>query len=105
MIEANVDAVAELAEAASSRGLRLMVENLGPGFGTVADLEPLLSAREVAFHLDVAHAHLGGERRRELLDAFGDRLGHVHASDNFGADDLHLPLGAGSIRWPRWSPT
>ena len=35
-----------------------------------------------------------------LLEAFGDRLAHVHLSDNRGgAEDLHLPLGAGTIDW------
>ena len=96
----NVDAVAELAEAASARGLILMVENMGRSFRTVAELAPLLDAHpDVRFHLDVGHAHLGGDPPGELLDAFGDRLAHVHVSDNFGVDDLHLPLGAGSIAW------
>ena len=96
----NVDAVAELAEAASARGLILMVENMGRSFRTVAELAPLLDAHpDVRFHLDVGHAHLGGDLPGELLDAFGDRLAHVHVSDNFGVDDLHLPLGAGSIAW------
>jgi sugar phosphate isomerase/epimerase len=100
VIAGNTEAVAELAEAAAVRGLTLMVENLGPAFGTAAALAPLLEAHPaVAFHLDVAHAHLGGDRLDELLAAFGDRLAHVHVSDNFGVDDLHLPLGAGSIVW------
>jgi sugar phosphate isomerase/epimerase len=100
VIAANAEAVAELAEGAAARGLTLMVENLGPAFGTAADLAPLVEAHpSVRFHLDVGHAHLGGNRVRELIDAFADRLGHVHVSDNFGADDLHLPLGAGSIGW------
>lgn len=98
---ANVDAVAELAQAARARGLTLMIENLGPSYGTPAELAPLLDADPgVRFHLDVAHAHLGGDRTAELLAAFADRLSHVHVSDNFGVDDLHLPLGAGSISWP-----
>src|ERR671924_27624 len=54
---------------------------------------------DVRFHLDVGHAHLAGDTTGELLAAFGDRLAHVHVSDNFGVDDLHLPLGAGSIAW------
>ena len=96
----NVEAVAELADAAPARGLTLMVENMGRSFGTAAELAPLLAAHpEVRFHLDVGHAHLAGGTTGELLDAFGDRLAHVHVSDNFGVDDLHLPLGAGSIAW------
>jgi sugar phosphate isomerase/epimerase len=105
VIYRNADAVAELAEAAAERGLRLMVENL-PTFGRAKELEPIFAAAEsAAFHLDVGHAHLnraGDEpnRTEELLAAFGDRLAHVHVSDNFGLDDLHLPLGTGTIDWP-----
>src|SRR5919199_172500 len=100
VIARNADAINELTDAAGARGLTLMLENLGLAFGTVADLAPLLDAHpEARFHLDVGHAHLGGDRTLELLEAFGDRLAHVHASDNFGVDDLHLPLGAGSIPW------
>jgi sugar phosphate isomerase/epimerase len=97
----NVSAMTELAEIAEARGLRLMLENLGPQFGAVEHLEPLLAADDrIGFHLDVGHANLGGSRFAALLDAFGERLTHVHVSDNFGVDDLHLPLGAGSIDWP-----
>jgi sugar phosphate isomerase/epimerase len=97
----NAEAMVELAGVAEERGLRLMLENLGPAFGTVDQLRPLLEADpRVAFHLDVGHANLGGNRLRELLAAFGDRLAHVHVSDNLGVDDLHLPLGAGAVAWP-----
>jgi sugar phosphate isomerase/epimerase len=102
--ERNADAVARLAEAAEERGLRLMVENLGR-FGRVEDLGPVLDAAPGAgFHLDVGHANLGigsgPNRTEELLEAFGERLAHVHVSDNVGVDDLHLPLGAGTVDWP-----
>ena len=98
---ANAEAVHELTEAARQRGLTLMVENLGLLFGTVELLTPVLESHpETRFHLDVGHAHLGGNRLQDLLGAFGSRLAHVHVSDNFGVDDLHLPLGAGAIDWP-----
>ncbi len=102
----NAEAVAELSDEAKRRGVQLMVENLGRAFSTVEDLTPVFEAADGAlFHLDVAHANLGRgrgqpNRTRELLDAFGSRLAHVHVSDNFGVDDLHLPLGAGSVDWP-----
>jgi sugar phosphate isomerase/epimerase len=102
----NADAIAELAAEAKARNLTLMVENLGTPFGFVEDLRPLFaSAPDLRFHLDVGHANLGRgsfgpNRTQELLAAFGDRLAHVHLSDNLGLEDLHLPLGAGSINWP-----
>jgi sugar phosphate isomerase/epimerase len=70
----------------------------------VDDLKAILDAvPEVGFHLDVGHANLRlglgeGNRTGALLEAFGPRLAHVHVSDNRGgAEDLHLPLGAGTV--------
>ena len=105
VIALNAETIATLAGEAAERGLVLVVENLGH-FGRVDELRPIFDAVPGAgFHLDVGHANLGrdrGEPNRtpELLAAFGDRLGHVHASDNLGVDDLHLPLGAGTVDWP-----
>ncbi len=83
-----------------------MVENLDRLFSDVGDLKVIFDeVPDAKFHLDVGHANLRlgrGEKNRtkELLTAFGDRLAHVHLSDNRGgAEDLHLPLGAGAIEW------
>lgn len=105
----NAEAIATLIADAGQRGITLMVENLDRLFSGVEDLAPVLSANpDARFHLDVGHANLRlgtGQRNRTpaLLEAFGDRLAHVHLSDNRGGvDDLHLPLGAGAIDW-RWA--
>ena len=101
----NADALAALAEEARRRGLSLMVENLGRSFSHPVDLEPLLAASPaLGFHLDVGHAHLARARDEpnralDLISRFGGRLAHVHVHDNNGVDDLHLPLGAGSVPW------
>ena len=102
----NADAISLLAQDAAQRGITLMVENLDRLFSDVPDLEAILDAvPEVGFHLDVGHANLRlgrGQKNRtkDLLAAFGDRLSHVHLSDNRGGEgDLHLPLGAGAIDW------
>jgi sugar phosphate isomerase/epimerase len=103
---ANAEAISELAGAAAERGIVLMVENLDRLFSDVPDLAAVLDAvPEARFHLDIGHANLrfgqGGKNRTpRLLEAFSDRLAHVHVSDNRGGtDDLHLPLGAGMIDW------
>ena len=107
VVAANAESIAALADAASARGLRLMVENLPRSFARVDDLRPILEAAPGAgFHLDAGHANLARDRAEpnrtpELLAAFGDRLAHVHVSDNLGVDDLHLPLGAGTVDWPQ----
>ena len=102
----NAEAIANIAEDAAARGIRLMVENLDKVFAAPEDLQPIFERwPELGFHLDIGHANLNlglGEpnRTEALLAAFGDRLAHVHISDNRGgAADLHLPLGAGSIDW------
>lgn len=104
--KANAEAIAGLAEDAAARGIRLMVENLDRLFAGVEDLAPIFDAvPDAGFHLDIAHANLRlgpgqPNRTKDLLAAFGDRLAHVHVSDNRGGpDDLHLPLGAGAIDW------
>jgi sugar phosphate isomerase/epimerase len=53
--------------------------------------------------LDTGHAHIGGGTRRILafIEHCGGRIGHIHASDNFGRDDDHLPIGAGTIDFPK----
>ncbi len=102
----NAEAIGGLVDDAAGRGLTLMVENLDRLFSGVDDLTAIFEdVPEARFHLDIGHAnlHLGlGEKNRtaSLLDAFGDRLAHVHVSDNRGgSEDLHLPLGAGNIDW------
>jgi len=53
--------------------------------------------------LDTGHANMGdpdGRRLGELLSRFGDRLGHIHVSDNLGIHDDHLPVGSGTIHFP-----
>lgn len=103
----NGEAIAELVDQGQRRGVEIMVENLDRSFSTPEELQPVFDAApDARFHLDVGHANLRlgtGEanRSRVLLDAFGDRLAHVHVSDNRGGtEDLHLPLGAGAIDWP-----
>ncbi len=57
------------------------------------------------FCLDVGHANLFSNNPIEFIDAFSDRLEHIHISDNRGGnseeDDLHLPPGDGTIDFQR----
>lgn len=103
---ANAEVIGALADDARERDIKLMVENLDRVFAGVEDLKPILDAvPDLGFHLDIGHANLNlglGEPNRSqgLIDAFGDRLSHVHLSDNKGGNvDAHLPLGAGVIDW------
>jgi sugar phosphate isomerase/epimerase len=102
----NAEAIKLLAEDAAGRGITIMVENDDRMFSGVEGLSVILDAvPEAQLHLDVGHANLRlglteKNRTASLLQAFGDRVAHVHVSDNKGgAEDLHLPLGAGTIDW------
>jgi sugar phosphate isomerase/epimerase len=101
-VERNAEAVAEVAARAAELGQVIMVENMGGGFGTPEELRPLVdAAANVRFHLDIGHANVRpyGQPNRlpALLDAFGDRIAHVHVHDNKGRYDEHLPLGVGNL--------
>ncbi|NJP05604.1 MAG: sugar phosphate isomerase/epimerase [Chloroflexaceae bacterium] len=98
----NGESFAELAERAEPYGLRIMVEHPPEASMNISDIRHVLDMDErLGFHLDVGHANIGGHRLEGLLQAFGSRLAHVHLSDNRGRNDDHIPLGTGSIDWPR----
>jgi len=58
---------------------------------------------EIRLTLDIGHANLGGGKNKssEFIRLYGYRIGHVHANDNFGKEDSHLPIGAGIIDFER----
>jgi len=98
------DAMKELTEFAATRKVSLMLENAPPEnrerleslecFGHV-----MKNVQALRFHLDVGHAFIENRMRgvRDYLEAFGDRLAHVHMHDNHGKEDEHLALGKGKI--------
>jgi sugar phosphate isomerase/epimerase len=95
------DTIARAADAAAPLGVGIMVENLSPPMSTPEWLGPVLDAHpSVGLHLDAGHANIRGPGVGPLLDAFGDRLAHLHVHDNGGYRDEHLPLGAGKVDWP-----
>jgi sugar phosphate isomerase/epimerase len=106
------DVDARLADAA--RSLALLTENCGHAGLTLAVETPLPHLvgghpdefawilgrldRTAGVCLDTGHTALGRSWRRFMAVA-GDRLVHVHASDNRGQFDDHLPPGDGTIDW------
>ncbi len=101
-IDRNIESLGELLAHARKTGIGLMVENI-PGhiFNSAEDLGALLDAGPgLGLHLDIGHCNLSTipHNAEKILDAYGDRLRHVHLHDNRGgSEDLHLPLGTGNI--------
>jgi sugar phosphate isomerase/epimerase len=99
----NLESIEKLLPTAERLGITLMVENVE---GDDADsLAPILDALPtVGLHLDIGHANIGTRRKsnvESLLQRYGDRLKHIHLSDNKGKSDDHLAIGAGTIDWRR----
>ncbi|MBI5250570.1 MAG: sugar phosphate isomerase/epimerase [Desulfomonile tiedjei] len=85
-------------------GLTLCLENMFPRTNSLCEPDEFERIFQrfpnLKFTLDVGHANIGGKggkRVLEFITKFPDRLAHVHASDNFGKEDNHLPLGAGTV--------
>jgi len=104
----NIESLRRLADTAEKLGQKMMVENFTGIWSRAEFLKSVFDALpEIGFHLDVGHANLDGpiNRTEDLLTTFGHILEHVHLSDNVGgvdgSDDLHLPIGAGRIDWPK----
>ncbi len=100
--------IADMVEMSEVLGLIICLENMMPrnGFGVEpGELDMLLwRFPSLKLTLDTGHANLGEggrERLPELVERFGERIGHVHLSDNRGVYDDHLALGAGTIDFPQ----
>jgi sugar phosphate isomerase/epimerase len=100
-IHRNIETLAELLERGKMRGVGLMIENLPGDYNNAQQLGELLEPLpELGLHLDIGHANLlvPWNTTEEILKAYGRRLRHVHLHDNKGGhEDLHLPLGAGTL--------
>lgn len=110
-IQKAIDGLTALCEFAAECGLRIAVENL-PSVNMMLGRYPdeliqivrSVNMDNLGICLDVAHANttktldefLNIKAKAEDVDII-----HLHASDNFGADDLHLPLGKGNLDWKK----
>lgn len=89
-----------IADEAAKHDLTILVENVPGVFSSPEAVSTLLTTVPgLRFHLDVGHAFIRGNRFRQLLQTFKDKLVHMHLSDNRTREDDHMPIGAGSINW------
>jgi sugar phosphate isomerase/epimerase len=89
---------------ADKLGLPLCIENMFVRTRSLAEpteFEELFAVLPtLKLTLDMGHAHIESRHTNRNLDfirRFPDRLAHLHVSDNFGKDDNHLPVGAGTV--------
>jgi sugar phosphate isomerase/epimerase len=96
----SIDAVAE---ECSRYQIYLLLENMLPHllFGEASDLLWIMGGvreRNIGLCLDTGHAHLAGDIRT-VVHKFSSHLKMLHADDNRGKHDDHLPPGRGNIDW------
>jgi sugar phosphate isomerase/epimerase len=96
-----------IVEKADHLGLCLCIENMFPRSHSLVDPEHFDEVFErfpsLKLTLDTGHAHIdskGTRKALEFIERFPDRIGHIHANDNLGRDDDHLPIGTGTIDFP-----
>jgi sugar phosphate isomerase/epimerase len=99
-----ISSMKELTEFAAVEKVDLMLENVPSENGTQLESidcfsDVMKAIPSLRFHFDVGHAFIENRMQgvRDYMDAFGDRLAHVHVHDNHGKHDEHLSLGMGRI--------
>ena len=102
------ESLAAIVSKATELGVRLCLENMFPRsrFGVEFDEYKDIFNRfpTLKLTLDTGHAQIGsprGKRIMRFIEAFADRIGHIHVSDNFGKEDNHLPIGSGNIKFAK----
>ena len=102
-----VDSLNQIARRCKELGIMCVLENKLPHllFGNTSDilwiLDGIDTAAEVGVCLDTGHAFLAGDIHT-LVQKFSGHLRMIHAHDNGGVDDNHLPPGDGKIDWQQF---
>ena len=101
IIEEKIEILKEMSIYAAGRGIKLCIENLSEQFSDFSHAFDLIDT--LGMTLDIGHGELLTEKNTayDFSCQCLERIYHVHLHDNRGgnspADDLHLPLGEGTI--------
>lgn len=102
-MESVVQSLDRVAAHCRALGIRCVLENKLPHllFGRTSDILWILDSLEsldVGVCLDTGHAALSGDLL-PMVHKLGSHLRMLHAHDNRGHGDDHLPPGEGNIQW------
>ena len=105
-VEWHAEILVPLCEDAAQFGVTIVLEHVPSGGGRQLEMvsDILQQVPLLRFHLDSGHAKLERDYDRwdEYLDRLGEKLLHVHLSENDGTADQHLPLGAAPRSTTDW---
>jgi sugar phosphate isomerase/epimerase len=101
-----VDSLNQVARRCKELGIMCVLENKLPHllFGNTSDILWILdgiNTAEVGACLDTGHAFLAGDIHN-LVHKLSGHLRMIHAHDNAGGNDNHLPPGDGKIDWEKF---
>jgi sugar phosphate isomerase/epimerase len=105
-LDAQARSLIELSAYAASANIPIGIENMPTGTGAFqgyidfSEIFPLLkTAPSLGVTLDVAHLHTAGLDPVRIIHRLGERITHVHVTDNKADFDSHSPIGEGTIQW------
>jgi len=97
-----------IVEKADKLGLCLCIENMFPRSNSLVTPDDFIGVFEMfptlKMTFDTGHANMGSrgvDRALGFIERFHDRIEHIHANDNFGKEDNHIPVGTGTVDFPR----
>ena len=95
-------------EKAHRLGLSVCLENMFPRIQSFFEPSHFTDILErfpdLKLTLDSGHANIGSRKEQKIFEfirQFGNRIGHVHLSDNLGHRDDHLPIGKGTVNFQK----
>ena len=99
-----IDSINQLARRCRELGIICVLENKLPHllFGNTSDILWIvdgINTADIGVCLDTGHAFLAGDLHN-LIHKLSGHLRMIHAHDNNGTGDTHLPPGEGKIDWP-----
>ncbi|MBC7080890.1 MAG: sugar phosphate isomerase/epimerase [Thermoplasmatales archaeon] len=99
-INLQMDTISILIDEAEKCGINLMYESGIGEFDNYNTVSRILNDfPKLYVHLDTGHTFLYGRDICKFIRKLNKRIKHVHVHDNFGKEDLHLPIGVGKIKW------
>ena len=102
----NIKGIQEICDHASNLDMRVAVENmvnmpaiLGRRPEEIEGIIETVDRNNLGFIFDVGHANTNGNVEDFLR--LKDMMIHIHAHDNHGERDEHLPVGNGTVPWKK----
>ena len=101
-VKFQVETLKRLVKTAKKYNIGLMYESTDAIYDNIGNVAKVLNeVPSLFFLLDCGHTNIFGRKPEEFIKRFHKKIKHIHLHDNFGKDDLHLPMGAGLIDWAR----